>query len=276
MISYQETALWLSRQLPQKPRIAIILGTGLGGMAENFEEIIKIPYAQIHGFVTSTAPSHKGNMILARVQDEPVLFLQGRFHYYEGYDMSQVVFPTRVLAAMGIQILIVANAAGSLRKELTPGAIVQLTDHINFMGINPLRGENCADLGERFPSMNEPFDPELREMCNLIAKEMNITTHQGVYLAVSGPSLETKAECAAFANWGADLVGMSTVPEVIAARHGGMKVLGYSIVTNYSNLFHSEAHSQDEIQRYAAEAGKNLQNLLAEFICKATQQFLLT
>ena len=212
-------------------------------------------------------------MILADVQGEPVLFLQGRFHYYEGYDMAQVVFPTRVLAALGIKILIVTNAAGSLKKELVPGAIVQITDHINFMGTNPLRGENCADLGERFPSMNEPFDPELRDMCQQIASEMKISTHQGVYLAVSGPSLETKAECAAFAQWGADLVGMSTVPEVIAARHGGMKVLGYSIVTNYSNLFHAEAHSQEEIQRYAAEAGKNLQNLLAEFIRRVSPAF---
>ena len=276
MISYQETALWLKRELCRQPRIAIILGTGLGGMAESFPELQKIPYSQIHGFVTSTAPSHKGNMILADVHGEPVLFLQGRFHYYEGHDLSQVVFPTRVLAALGIQILIVTNAAGSLKEELTPGCIVQLTDHINFMGINPLRGANCEDLGERFPSMNEPYDPELRRICNQIADRMQINTSTGVYLAVSGPSLETKAECAAFAKWGADLVGMSTVPEVIAARHAGLRVLGYSIVTNYSNLFHAEAHSQEEIQRNAAAAGEKLQGLLAAFIQDVTQHFLLT
>ncbi len=276
MISYQETALWLQKQLPCKPRIAIILGTGLGQMAEHFREIMRIPYAQIHGFVTSTAPSHKGNLILADVDGEPVLFLQGRFHYYEGYQMEQVVFPTRVLAAMGIEILIVTNAAGSLKEELPPGKIVQLVDHINFMGVNPLRGANSADLGERFPSLNNPFDPELAQACDRLAAMLNIDTAHGVYLAVSGPSLETKAECAAFAAWGADLVGMSTVPEVIAARHAGMRVLAYSIVTNYSNLFHELAHSQDEIEKQAAASGTKLQELLGVFISYATQHFLLT
>ncbi len=276
MISYQETALWLQQQLPRKPKIAIILGTGLGLMAESFTEIMRIPYAQIHGFVTSTAPSHKGNLILVDVRGEPVLFLQGRFHYYEGYQMEQVVFPTRVLAAMGIEILIVTNASGSLREELAPGKIVQLVDHINFMGINPLKGPNCEDLGERFPSLNNLYDPELRQVCDKLAAKLGIETARGVYLAISGPSLETKAECAAFAQWGADLVGMSTVPEVITARHAGMRVLAYSIVTNYSNLFHELAHSQQEIEKQAAASGTKLQELLTEFIVYATQHFLLT
>ncbi|MCB5267085.1 MAG: purine-nucleoside phosphorylase [Candidatus Cloacimonetes bacterium] len=266
MMDYRNTAGWLSNRLPQKPESAIILGTGLSDMAEAFPLIMTIPYTDIPGFVNSTAPSHKGNLILAEMAGKAVLFLQGRFHFYEGHSMEQVVFPTRVLAAMGVKNLIVTNAAGSLRKELPPGSIVQLIDHINFMGRNPLVGHNDEDLGERFPSLNQLYDPQHRELCDQIALRHGINTFKGVYLAVSGPSLETKAECAAFAMWGADLVGMSTVPEVIAARHAGLRVLAYSIVTNYSNLFHEEAHSQDEIRHHAAIAGKQLQTILSDFI----------
>jgi len=265
-MTYKDTAKWLSKRMPAIPKTAIILGTGLSDMAEDFPRILTIPYSEIPGFVPSTAPSHKGNLILAEVSGQPVLFLQGRIHYYEGYDMTQVTFPTRVLAALEIKELIVTNAAGSLRKELVPGSIVQITDHINFMGTNPLIGQNDDFIGERFPSMNEPYDPQFMKITDEIAKKHKIRTHKGVYIAVSGPSLETKSECAAFAGWGADLVGMSTVPEVITARHAGIRVLGYSIVTNYSNLFHSEAHSQDEIRLHAGEASEMLKLLLTEFI----------
>lgn len=276
MTDYRKTAEWLKDKLPQIPTHAVILGTGLSDMAEAFPILLQIPYQEIPGFVSSTAPSHKGNLILCNVDGVPVLFLQGRFHFYEGYPMSDVVFPTRVLAALGIKALIVTNAAGSLRLELKPGAIVQLSDHINFMGTNPLIGHNDEDLGERFPSMNQQYDPEFCQLCDEIASELNIETHKGVYLAVTGPSLETKAECAAFATLGADLVGMSTVPEVIAARHAGMRVLAYSIVTNYSNLFHAQAHSQEEIRHHAGIAGKQLQNIIAGFIAKSSRLFSLT
>ncbi len=276
MTSIYETAAWLKERLPQQPKFAVILGTGLSDMAEAFPALCRLPYTDIPGFVSSTAPSHKGFLVLANVQGQPVLFLQGRFHYYEGYAMQQVIFPTRVLAALGVKALIVTNAAGSLRLELPPGAIVQLTDHINFMGTNPLIGHNDEDLGERFPSMNQPYDPEFRQLCDEIAEAQGIPTHKGVYLSVTGPSLETKAECSAFANWGADLVGMSTVPEVIAARHAGMRVLAYSIVTNYSNLFHEQAHSQEEIRHHAGISGSQLKNILAEFILKAAHNFSLT
>lgn len=265
-MNYQDTTAFLKKHLPRIPKAAIILGTGLSDMAESFDIISTIPYSDIPGFVQSTAPSHKGNLILAEINQETVLFLQGRFHYYEGHSMPQVIFPTRVLAKLGVNTLIVTNAAGSLRKELAPGSIVQLIDHINFMGINPLIGENDDDLGERFPSMNELYDPTYRAICDEIAKKHSINTFKGVYLAVSGPSLETKAECAAFALLGADLVGMSTVPEVIAARHSGMKILAYSIVTNYSNLFHSEAHSQEEIRHNAGIASQHLKQIISEFI----------
>ncbi len=276
MLNIQETAAWLKAKLPQLPKFAIILGTGLSDMAEAFPCLCNILYTEIPGFVASTAPSHKGHLVLADVEGVPVLFLQGRFHFYEGYAMEQVVFPTRVMAALGVQALIVTNAAGSLRLELPPGAIVQLTDHINFMGTNPLIGHNDETIGERFPSMNQPYDPQFRQLCDDIAAEQGINTQKGVYLAVTGPSLETRAECAAFAAWGADLVGMSTVPEVIAARHAGMKVLAYSIVTNYSNLFHEQAHSQDEIRHHAGISGAQLKGLLAAFIQRVATNFSLT
>lgn len=265
-MSSQDTALWLQEQLPQSPNTAIILGTGLSNMAESFKVIKILPYHKIPGFVKTTAPSHKGNLILAEIRGKAVLFMQGRFHYYEGHPMPKVIFPIQVLAALGIQTLILTNASGSLRPELAPGSIVQITDHINFMGINPLVGVNNDALGERFPSLNEPYDPQYGKICDDIAHKLGIPTQKGIYIAVSGPSLETKAECAAFATWGADLVGMSTVPEVIVARHAGIRVLAYSIVTNYSNLFHSDAHSQEEIRHHASIASEQLKLLLSEFI----------
>lgn len=271
-MNYRDTAKWLktrfANSLGKEVHVdaGIILGTGLSNMAEAFTVLTKIPYSEIPGFVASTAPSHKGNLVLSQIGSKYVLFLQGRFHYYEGHSMQQVIFPTRVMAALGIKTLIVTNAAGSLRRELPPGSIVQLTDHINFMGTNPLIGINDESLGERFPSMNQLYDPAYRARCDEIAASYAIQTHKGVYLAVTGPSLETVAECRAFQAMGADVVGMSTVPEVIIARHAGLKVLAYSIVTNYSNLFHDEAHSQSEIQEHADIAGRNLQRILGDFI----------
>jgi len=195
-----------------------------------------------------------------------VLCFQGRFHYYEGYSMQQVVFPIRVMAGLGIKFCVVTNASGSLREDFMPGNLVVLTDHINFMGTNPLIGKNDEELGERFPSMNLPYSPRVHEMVKAIAAKQAIPLKWGVYVAVTGPSLETKAECAMFAKLGADLVGMSTVPEVITARHCGMEVLGISVVTNYSNLFHSKAHSQEEIRDNAAKASQYLMNLITELM----------
>ncbi len=264
--AYRQTADWLKQRLPEIPKVGLILGTGLNGIADQGRIHARIPYAEIPGFASSTAPSHKGNLILGEIGGQKVLYLQGRFHYYEGHPLSAVVFPTRVLASLGIETLIVTNASGSLREELTPGSIVLLTDHINFMGSNPLIGENDESLGERFPSLNQPYDPDYGQSCALIAARAGIKLDKGIYIAVSGPSLETRAECAAFASLGADLVGMSTVPEVIAARHAGMRVLAFSVVTNYSNLFHDRAHSQEEIRANADEASAQLITIITEFV----------
>ena len=261
-MDYRNTALWLSNKMPEMPIAGIILGTGLSPLAEMLENKITIPYAEIPGFVKSTAPSHAGNLLFGYLAGKPVVLLQGRFHFYEGYSMSQVVFPVRVLACMKVKTLIVTNASGSLREDFAPGDIVILTDHINFMGTNPLIGENDESLGERFPSMNLQYSPEIHTRLRDLAGLHRIKLQWGTYLAVTGPSLETKAECAMFAKMGADLVGMSTVPEVIVARHAGMEVLGISIVTNYSNLFHNLAHSQEEIRANANKATDNLKILI--------------
>ena len=177
------------------PKVGIILGSGLGKLADSIESPIIIPYAEIPRFSRSTAIGHKGNLILGTIAGKPVCAMQGRFHYYEGYPMPMVVFPTRVLAALGIRTLIVTNASGSLRENLSPASLVLITDHINFMGTNPLIGINDDNLGERFPSLNNPYDPELCSLADEVARELEISTFKGTYIAVTGPSLETKAEC---------------------------------------------------------------------------------
>jgi purine-nucleoside phosphorylase len=265
-MDYQHTAEWLKSRIPETPIAGIILGTGLSPLAEMLQDKMTIPYVDIPGFVKSTAPSHAGNLLFGYLAGKPVVLFQGRFHFYEGYSMAQVVFPVRVLSCMGVKTLIVTNASGSLREDFAPGDIVILTDHINFMGTNPLIGENDESLGERFPSMNLQYSPQIHTKLKELAEQHQIVLKWGTYLAVTGPSLETKAECAMFAKLGADLVGMSTVPEVIVARHCGMDVLGISIVTNYSNLFHNLAHSQEEIRANANKATANLKVLITELL----------
>lgn len=265
-MNYQITAQWIKDKIPAVPAAGIILGTGLNPLAEMLEDKIVIPYKEIPGFVKSTSPSHAGNLLFGYLSGKAVICLQGRFHFYEGYTMEQVVFPVRVFAALAVKTLIVTNASGSLRQDFEPGDIVVLTDHINFMGTNPLIGSNFDELGERFPSMNLLYSERLHGHLKEIAAEHNIKLQWGIYLAVTGPSLETKAECAMFVKLGADLVGMSTVPEVIVARHAGLEVLGISVVTNYSNLFHNLAHSQEEIRAHANLAVDNLKLLITKLI----------
>jgi len=262
----QKANTYISNLIGEGFEVGIILGTGLSNFAEYVSDKIIIPYEQIPGFVKSTSPSHKGNLIAGRLKGKKVIVLQGRFHYYEGYSQEQVVFPTRVLKSLGVHTLIVTNAAGSLREEFKPGSIILLKDHINFMGTNPLIGKNDDSLGERFVSMHDPYCEEYRTKLKLISLDNKIKVSEGVYIGVTGPSFETKSECQFFANIGADVVGMSTVPEVIAAIHCGMKVLAFSIVTNYSNLIQKSKHSQEEIRMNADIAKSNLEKLVSEFV----------
>ena len=214
------------------PEIGIILGTGLGKLAEKIEDKVVISYKQIPHFAVSTAPGHAGNLLLGKIGEKKVVAMQGRFHLYEGYSPEEVTFPIRVMKALGVKVLIESNAAGGMNRNFKPGDIMIITDHINFTGTNPLIGPNDDSLGPRFPDMSEPYDWDLIELTEEVALEEGIRCHRGVYIGVTGPNFETRAEYRFFHLIGADAVGMSTVPEVIVAKHSGLKVLGLSCITD--------------------------------------------
>jgi len=211
---------------------AIILGTGLGGLADEIEVEQVIEYAELPNFPLSTVETHNGRLLCGTLAGKTVVAMQGRFHRYEGYSLQQVTFPVRVLRALGAGTLIVSNACGGMHPLWAPGDLMLIADHINLLGDNPLIGPNDETLGPRFPDMSEPYDAALRAVARTVATEAGITLREGVYVAVQGPNLETRAEYRLLRNLGADVVGMSTVPEVIVAVHGGMRVLGLSIITD--------------------------------------------
>ena len=214
------------------PDVAIVLGTGLGGLAREIDVATSVEYADIPGFPLSTVESHAGRLLCGTLGGKTVVAMQGRFHRYEGYSLQQVTFPVRVLRALGAKTLIVSNACGGMREEWAPGDLMLIADHINLLGDNPLIGENDDRLGVRFPDMSEPYDEKLRSLARAVANEQGTVLREGVYVAVTGPNLETRAEYRMLRAIGADVVGMSTVPEVIVAVHGGMRVLGVSIITD--------------------------------------------
>ncbi len=214
------------------PTVGIILGTGLGGLSAEIEDAQKIPYQEIPNFPVSTVESHSGDLVLGTVKGKSVVAMEGRFHYYEGYSMKEITLPVRVMKALGCETLIVSNACGGMNPMHGSGDIVVIEDQINFMGDNPLFGPNDETMGPRFPDMCAPFDAELIDLALKIALENNIVAHRGVYVAVAGPNLETRAEYRMLRGWGADVVGMSTVPEVIVAVHSGMRVMGLSVITD--------------------------------------------
>jgi purine-nucleoside phosphorylase len=219
-------------QFPKRPDVALILGTGLGGLAREIKVAATIEYGDIPYFPLSTVESHVGRLLCGTIAGHTVVAMQGRFHRYEGYSLQQVTFPVRVLRALGAQTLLVSNACGGLRPDWQTGDLMLIADHLNLLGDNPLIGPNDPSLGPRFPDMSDPYDRNLRALARTIAAEKGITLREGVYAAVTGPSLETRAEYRALRTVGADVVGMSTVPEVIVAVHGGMRVLGVSIITD--------------------------------------------
>ena len=249
-----------------RPDVAIILGTGLGGLADQIDVEAAIPYEQIPGFPLSTVETHAGRLLLGRLGKRSVVALQGRFHRYEGYGLAQVTFPVRVLHALGARSLIVSNACGGMNPLWPPGDLVLLSDHINLLGDNPLVGSNDERLGPRFPDMSAPYDPELRALARAAALELGIVLREGVYVAVPGPNLETRAEYRMLRTMGADVVGMSTVPEVIVANHTGMRTLGISIITDQCLPDALEPADIGRIIATAARAEPSLTRLISALV----------
>jgi purine-nucleoside phosphorylase len=249
-----------------KPEIGIILGTGLGGLADEISVEASIPYEKLPGFPLSTVESHAGRLLLGRLGNRPVVAMQGRFHRYEGYRLDQVTFPVRVMHALGAQVLVVSNACGGMNPLWGPGDLVLLSDHINLLGDNPLIGSNDERLGPRFPDMSAPYDPELRALARAVALELGITLREGVYVAVAGPNLETRAEYRMLRGMGADVVGMSTVPEVIVATHEGMRTVGISIITDQCLPDALEPADIERIIETARRAEPSLTRLISRMV----------
>lgn len=264
----QEAAAVVRQRSSLVPEAAIILGTGLGGLVKEIQAETTIPYEQIPGFPLSTVESHAGRLILGKLNGKRVVAMQGRFHRYEGYTLQQVTFPLRVMYALGARTLVVTNVSGGMHPLWAPGDIMLIADHINLLGDNPLIGRNDDRLGPRFPDMSDPYTPELRARARAQALEMGINLREGVYVAVTGPCLETRAEYRMLRAMGADVVGMSTVPEVIVAVHQGMKVLGLSIITDQCLPDALEPASLEQILAVAGRAEPHLTRLVAALVPK--------
>lgn len=276
-----EAADFITSKYNKPIRTAVVLGSGLGAFAESLEDAVSIPYEEIPHFARSTVEGHAGKLVLGEVDGVPIAVQQGRFHYYEGYDMEQVMFPVRTFGRMGIDTVILTNAAGSLGTEMTPGSLMLISDHLNMMGINPLRGPNDTRFGPRFPDMTEVYDRHLQQLVTETAghialerfdkgldKTLTDFMHRGTYCALSGPTYETPAEIRLYRLLGADAVGMSTVPEAIAARHQGMKVLGISCITNFAAGMTSESIDHSEVMETGAKVAEKFKELLQRVITR--------
>ncbi|NLW24286.1 MAG: purine-nucleoside phosphorylase [Clostridia bacterium] len=264
----EKTINFIQDKIKINPQVGLILGSGLGDLAEEVREAVTIPYAEIPGFPVSTVQGHKGQLVIGNLQGVPVFTLQGRFHYYEGYSMDKITFPVRVMQGLGISTLIVTNAAGGINLNFTSGALMLIKDHINLMGDNPLRGKNWEELGPRFPDMTNAYSPRLLKLAQEVAADLKIKVESGVYVALPGPSYETPAEIRFLRTIGADAVGMSTVPEVIVANHGGMEVLGISCITNMAAGVTGKKLSHEEVVETANRVKDNFKTLLLGIIKK--------
>ena len=265
-MTWRAAANVLTQRAGFEPRVGVVLGSGLGAVADAVEQPVEIGYGELPGFPKPGVEGHAGRAVLGRIGDVPVAVLQGRAHLYEGVDHDLVRTPVRALRAAGAEILLLTNAAGSLRPEMGPGSLMVISDHVNMSGVNVLAGPNEDELGDRFTNLRDAYDPRLRAGLRDAAGELGIELSEGVYLAVSGPSFETPAEIAAFRTLGADAVGMSTVHETIVARHCGLRVAAVSAITNLAEGMSDEPVSHEQTLRDAARAAADLAPLLTRFV----------
>lgn len=274
-----EAAEFIRSKYGKDLQTAVVLGSGLGAFADDVSDAVRIPYEEIPHFARSTVQGHAGQLVLGEVEGVPVAVQQGRFHFYEGYDMEQVMFPMRVFGQIGVKNVILTNAAGSLSTEMRPGSLMLISDHLNMMGVNPLRGENDERFGPRFPDMTEVYAKNLQQIAiaeagdiakerfrNGSDEELTDFLHRGVYCALSGPTYETPSEIHLYRLLGADAVGMSTVPEAIAARHQGMNVLGISCITNFGAGMTTEPINHQEVMETGARVAEIFKELLRRII----------
>lgn len=267
-MNFDEIISYLKSKNVIKPEIGIILGSGLGILAQEICEPVRIPYSEIPYFPQSTVVGHNGQFIFGYLEGKPVICMDGRFHYYEGYDLKQVTLPIRVMKKLGVSNLLVTNAAGGVNENFTAGDLMIIKDHINLMGENPLRGKNNEEFGLRFPDMSEAYDTGLRKIVFQAADELKINLQDGIYVAVSGPSYETPAEIRYVRTIGADAIGMSTVPEVIVANHCGIKVLGISCITNMAAGISKGKLNHNEVMETANIVREKFVNLIKRTIVK--------
>ncbi len=264
----QATAAWLKEKMPSNPTTAIILGTGLGRLAEEIEISLAIEYKDIPNFPISTVEGHSGQFIFGKLGGVDIIAMKGRFHYYEGYSMQEVTFPIRVMYELGIRTLFVSNAAGGMNPGFKIGDLMVITDHINFFPEHPLRGKNYP-TGPRFPDMHETYDPALIKLAGQIAREKKIRLQYGVYVGVQGPTFETPAEYRMYRTLGGDTVGMSTVPEVIVAHHCGIRTFGISVVTDLGGFDNPVEVSHEEVQEAADKAQPIMTEIMREMIVRS-------
>jgi xanthosine phosphorylase len=265
-MSWRESAKVLVDRAGQKPRVGVVLGSGLGPVADAVEGATVIPYADLPGFPEPTVEGHAGHAVVGSIGGVPVAAFQGRAHLYEGVDVDRIRTPVRALRAAGADILVLTNAAGSLRADLGPGSLMLIEDHINLTGTNVLAGPNEDELGPRFPSLRDAYDPQLRAAMRVAANDIGVGLIEGVYIAVTGPSFETPAEIRALHTLGADAVGMSTVHETTVARHCGLRVAAVSAITNYAEGMSEEPVSHEQTLRDAARAAADLAPLITRFV----------
>lgn len=267
-MNFDEIVSYLASKNICKPEIGIILGSGLGILTEEVVDQVIIPYSEIPHFPQSTVVGHKGQFVFGTLAGKSVVCMDGRFHYYEGYELEQVTLPVRVMQKLGVSKLIVTNAAGGVNESFDAANLMIITDHINLMGVNPLRGKNKDEFGPRFPDMSEAYDKELREIAFEVAEKLQIKLQKGVYAAVSGPCYETPAEIRYVRVIGADAIGMSTVPEVIVANHCGIKVLGISCITNMAAGISQGKLNHKEVMETASIVREKFINLVKEIVSK--------